>query len=297
MAEKVFLYGIGATKAGTTWLARCMRAHPDCALPPVKETHYFDVVDQGPNLWNVDQILRNREAARTALAETTTGEERAKAARRVVSIDQWLGLVAAGKADDATYESLMRARLRSHHRCVADITPSYALLKSATYARMAALNNGQTRFLMILRDPVDRLCSNLSMTVARRVSKGADEAAVLDELVGKIADGKVSDELARSDYARTLMRLERAVPEQKRMVLFFEELFQEDTMAQISDFIGLEVPLEVLEEKVNAGEGPALSDAKRALLAERLAPQYEDTMARFGRLPARWQANMSDVVN
>jgi hypothetical protein len=34
--------GIGATRAGTTWLDRNLRAHPDLFLPGAKELHYFD---------------------------------------------------------------------------------------------------------------------------------------------------------------------------------------------------------------------------------------------------------------
>jgi hypothetical protein len=34
--------GIGAQKAGTTWLYRNLLRHPDLYLPPTKEAHYFD---------------------------------------------------------------------------------------------------------------------------------------------------------------------------------------------------------------------------------------------------------------
>ena len=34
--------GIGAPKAGTTWLARCLAEHPDVFLVDTKETNFFD---------------------------------------------------------------------------------------------------------------------------------------------------------------------------------------------------------------------------------------------------------------
>jgi hypothetical protein len=34
--------GIGAQKAGTTWLGRNLEAHPEVWMPRVKEVHYFD---------------------------------------------------------------------------------------------------------------------------------------------------------------------------------------------------------------------------------------------------------------
>ena len=33
---------IGAQKAGTTWLARCLGEHPDVFIPEIKEIYYFD---------------------------------------------------------------------------------------------------------------------------------------------------------------------------------------------------------------------------------------------------------------
>ena len=34
--------GIGAQKAGTTWLSHNLQLHPEVWMPPVKELHYFD---------------------------------------------------------------------------------------------------------------------------------------------------------------------------------------------------------------------------------------------------------------
>ncbi len=34
---------IGAQKAGTTWLDRNLRTHPQIWVPPEKEIHYFDL--------------------------------------------------------------------------------------------------------------------------------------------------------------------------------------------------------------------------------------------------------------
>ncbi|AHY45759.1 Hypothetical Protein RradSPS_0476 [Rubrobacter radiotolerans] len=34
--------GIGAQKAGTTWLDRNLECHPGIWMPPRKEIHYFD---------------------------------------------------------------------------------------------------------------------------------------------------------------------------------------------------------------------------------------------------------------
>ena len=41
-ADAPHFIGIGAQKAGTTWLYRNLQEHPEVWLPPEKELHYFD---------------------------------------------------------------------------------------------------------------------------------------------------------------------------------------------------------------------------------------------------------------
>ena len=285
-----FLYGIGAAKAGTTWLAQSLRKHPQAALPPAKETHYFDSVAFGTSLWAVDQAIRVREKKRAALVDAPTVAARARARAWVEEQDRWLALIAAQRADDAGYEALMQRRAKDGVRVIADITPAYALLDGDTFGRMAALNDGNTRFLMILRDPVDRLWSNIAMTLARHNLKGRDANKARADVMGQVLSGDDnSPELARSDYAGTLTRLYAAVPESQRLVLFFEELFAPETLAQLAKFLGLSAPLQGPDRKVNATHGTQITPQERAQLAERLRPQYDDIQTRLGRLPARWQ--------
>ena len=44
MAEAAYFVGIGAAKAGTSWLADYLAGHPEVALSPIKELHYFDAM-------------------------------------------------------------------------------------------------------------------------------------------------------------------------------------------------------------------------------------------------------------
>ena len=37
--------GIGMERAGTSWLFTQLASHPDIWVPPLKEIHYFDVID------------------------------------------------------------------------------------------------------------------------------------------------------------------------------------------------------------------------------------------------------------
>jgi len=39
-----YFVGVGAQKAGTTWLHRQLQLHPQVGVPALKEFHYFDSV-------------------------------------------------------------------------------------------------------------------------------------------------------------------------------------------------------------------------------------------------------------
>lgn len=296
MNAPIFLYGVGAAKAGTTWLARVFRAHPELALPPVKEAHYFDALENPGSLWPVDQLVRARMISRDDLDEATDPAERRRLTRRVRMLDRWMGLLASQEQNDARYESLMQGLWRGQARVAADITPAYALLSVETLKRMAALNEGRTRFLMVLRDPIDRLWSNIRMTLARRAAMGQDEDALRNSLMGSVMGGEQREELARSDYAGALERLERAVPEEHRMVVFYEDLFQQETLDRISAFLGLSAPLSPLQDNFNTGARVDLRDDEQSALRKVLMPQYECVLSRFGSLPTRWQDNMIGSV-
>ncbi|MEL6620618.1 MAG: sulfotransferase [Pseudomonadota bacterium] len=290
-----FLYCIGAAKAGTTWLSRALRAHPQASLPPMKETHYFDSLENGTSIWALDQLIRVRTEARKALSAADDPAARKRATRRVEDMDRWIGLVGSQRRNDALYQKLMLRGAGEKARVVADITPAYATLKQASFERMAGLNDGDTRFLMILRDPVDRLWSNISMTLARRATKGVEPNAARTALMEEVQNG-TSPEMARSDYAGTLARLETAVPEDKRLVLFFEELFRPETLARLTDFMGFDSPLNGPDEKVNAGSGTRMTPQERSQLATLLRPQYEHIRNRMGWLPDRWQDTLQESM-
>lgn len=291
-----FLYCTGAAKAGTTWLSRALRSHGQASLPPLKETHYFDSLENGTSVWTMDQLIRTRTAVRAELSAASDEKARATKHRRVQEIDRWIGLVAAQRRNDALYEKLMMRAAGPKSRVVADVTPAYALLSEQTYARMAKLNGGDTRFLMILRDPVDRLWSNISMSVTRRTSNGADPTEARKAILNDVLAGPNNPERARSDYAKTLGRLDASVPAQQRMVLFFEDLFQTQTLTRLSEFLGLDTALQGPEEKVNAGGGVAITAEERAKLAAVLRPQYDMVQSRIGALPERWHDTMAHSV-
>ena len=79
MSDPVLLFGIGATKAGTSWLHRYLAGHPDCALRSIKELHFFDTAtDPDAHGWYLSDLDRKGEAlaAEIAAAPGAPGDAR-----------------------------------------------------------------------------------------------------------------------------------------------------------------------------------------------------------------------------
>ena len=155
------VFGLGATKAGTSWLYRYLDAHPDCAMPTPKELHYFDRAD---GVFDVDQ-RPDLEAKLETLPEDSA---RARAMRA------YFDLLSQPELSDAAYTHFVR-KLGGDKPVFGDITPSYGLVSGNMLKRMAGL--ADTRFVFLMRDPVARLWSNIRMQAKRRAKKtgGADQ--------------------------------------------------------------------------------------------------------------------------
>ncbi|HUG60462.1 MAG TPA: sulfotransferase, partial [Methylomirabilota bacterium] len=116
LSEKTFILGVGAQKAGTTWLHQYLDEHPEVFMSPIKELHYFDEKHCAELAPMTTQRFRKRLAAVTAKDKVRPAMVRALSAR------------IAMKSDDKAYERYFEERVKPQHRAFGEITPSYSLL-------------------------------------------------------------------------------------------------------------------------------------------------------------------------
>ncbi len=267
------LFGLGATKAGTSWLYRWLQGHPDARLRTVKELHYFDTLAGDRIARRVSELAEER----TALAAGNARPERLR------DIDELRALFA--DPSDAAYLDY----LGSGSGVAGDITPAYGLLSEAWLRRMDGL--GDARFLLILRDPVARLWSHVRMIAGRRDPSGAVTAERSARILRRTIRGEEDHIARRSDYRGILTRLFAAIPASRRLVLFFENLFSGDTVHAICDFLGItRVP--PLAGVVHGGRPLPMTPDQHRAARDWLAPQYEHVSQAMGRVPAAWTERM-----
>lgn len=276
---KTFVLGVGAQKAGTSWLYNYLLGHPRVFMSPLKELHFFNAI------WRPDIETREKTRERvlrmldqcTAAIHATAPDIDAKAAEQLRML---LDRYTVADRDDARYMELFAGRIGAHHTHFGEITPAYALLPADAYRRIAALHP-RIKVLFLMRDPIERIRSGLSMSL--RLGQIAPEA---------VAGGMELDRitLRRSRYEITLSNLRSAFTPDQLHVCFYEALFTREAIEGICAFLEIDCVEPDFALRVNDG-GPKLKFGQETVAALRslLDPTYRFCRAEFGdRVPAAW---------
>ena len=283
----VILFGLGAAKAGTTWLYRYLARHPDCAMPALKELHWFDTCETDRWTRAGDRLVAEAARREARLPTGDPGLDR-RLGRAVAGYRAYAAIVST-RGDDAAY----RAYLQGHGgRVTGDLTPAYGVVSEATLARMQAIAPG-TRFVFVMRDPLDRLWSNIRMIAARSGTVMARSAA---RILDRVLAGQDRTLANRCDYAGTLARTGRALDPARLFVAFYETLFTDAAMARMCAFLGIAPRPAPAGARVLAGERLEMTDDQRRRALDWLAPQYHAVAARPDVLPGRWKQNMEALA-
>ena len=280
------LFGIGATKAGTSWLYDYLRGHPECAMPRMKELHFFNSLSEKGHAWRL-KVLAGKHADLSAKLVGAPAPRQAALTLRLDEIERYMAIVRS--KDVEGYKAFLDG-VRGDKALVGDVTPAYALLPEDRLSEMSKMGPA-VRFIYLLRDPVDRLWSNIRMVAHRKSqANGRDVSRIANRLLDKVLSGDDKETFARSDYAGNIQRLSRAVPKSQVLIEFFETLFTPEAMTRVCDFLGIGYSEPAFAKTVHGGKASLKLDADRRAAARHfLQPQYDYVSARMGDVPARWQ--------
>lgn len=281
---------IGAQKAGTTWLSHYLKVHPDISVPEWKEHDYWNMVEGRPQ---PSRMLKRQAERRTqdgpmrrlgALLPFTLHAKRQKA------ITLALRAVEAPYPPYSAYADVIMENVTRKTRAAGEICPEYALLQSETYAKMSALSPN-VRFVFLMRDPVARFISGAQHTIRKSLGKAAETSEQVSEALRRFVNQPGSRHVALSRYDQTIQALEAAVPPSNILYVFFEELFNQEKVRSICDFLGISFVEGAVERRANSAGGKVVvTQEDRKLIAHALAPTYAFMRARYGdTLPKRWQ--------
>ncbi len=283
--QPTYLFGVGATKAGTTWLYRYLAGHPDCHLRSVKELHYFDALEGGFD--RQIKVNRDKAARQAERVATVAGEKAGQMRRSLADVRDWLAVLDRRCEDLPAYRAYLEAGLGSR-RLVGDITPAYAGLSADRLRGMAALA-ADVRFVYLLRDPVARFWSHVRMVAARSRAGKADLAAECARVFDRVLAGEPSEIAKRSDYKGTMQRLDAAVDPRRLLVMFMDHLISLPGVSRLCDFLGIGVLAANVAARVHEGAPLAMTPVQATRARDWLAPQYAYVAARFPDMPQGWR--------
>lgn len=287
----MFVFGIGAAKAGTTWLYRYLRAHRECHLRGHKELNYFDAIDKSMVRFQAERLAAEIRDLQARLPEMAP-EKQKQRFNDMLDMRDFHQVLMTCHADKNAYFRYMMGGL-GQQRLVADITPNYASLSTDMLSKMVGVAN-ETRFIYLMRDPVDRFWSNVRMQATAKVPVGSDIAEAAKVELADILSGQKSPIIQHSDYAEVLEKLDIAIPKDRRLAMFYEDLLTQDGIRRLCKFLGIKPVMVDFSLRANEGQSVKMTEDERAAVRRFLRPQYEAVASRFPVLPKAWQKTMAE---
>lgn len=287
MSDGGILFCAGATKAGTSWLFRALKDHPQTHFRSIKELHYFDAIDKDRL---ADQIARQERLCAAESNRMTMGQgDREHLMQRIVDRKVFIRLLQRGEDVNAYRAYLSEG---AGGRLVGDFTPAYGLLSVERLSMMARIMP-RVFFVYLLRDPVARLWSQIRQVAVMRDPSKMLTRARADRIFERTLKGNEGEITSRSDYEGAVSRLTQAAGDNLHVAIS-EEVTQEAGFHRLCLALGLaEYP--PLAATINQGQSLEMTDDQRARARDWLQPQYDFVARHLGALPPSWDGAMTRV--
>lgn len=288
---RVDFLGIGAQKAGTSWLWTVLHAEPRIWMAPKKELHYFDRALRYPStsILATDRFLDrllSRARHNRQFRDRCRTDVRNAISRRDWKLLRWFLRYYCGTCDDAWYLSLFH---QGSGRVCGEITPAYAILDREDVARIHRLLPS-LKIIFLLRNPIDRAWSRI------RFGWTQGELAALDDFAQIRAVIDRPGSKLRGDYLRTLDIWESYFPHEQVFIGFFDDIVEQPAklLRDVLSFLGLDpgsAPEARLRRNVGKSRESEMPLPVRRYLTEKYLPDLEKLSARFGGHAERWRAD------
>ncbi len=273
--------GIGAQKAGTTWLQRNLQAHPGIWMPQEKELHYFDEKTNERG-WVFSRLVGERPSDkrwRRQLASRFKGASNHRSRQALA----WDLRYFFGRPGDAWYASLFEG---GRGRLTGETTPDYAILDEETIAHVHGLMP-DAKIIFMLRNPVERPWSAMDMRLRIR---GQEVHEVKDRKFYRRFDNKGSR--LRTDYLRTIERWGAFYPADQVFIGFLEDVrfFPRELLSSLYSFLGVDPDFEppLPEKKIHGGSQDTIPTRFAVHLARAYRYEIRALNERFGGYASFW---------
>lgn len=264
MSEKTFILGLGAQKAGTSWLHAYLSAAPDADMGFTKEYHVWDF--RSP----LSAAVRLRLTPALLLHRSRL---------RIACFQRWPSL----------YFRYFQGLLKHGKTLTGDITPSYSCLAPddlrGIAARFAKLDI-RVKVVFLMRDPVDR-CWSAARMKSRRLERAGSHRAAESILRDHFRSGNYRFRTRYQDVLATIAA--SGIPPADVYHGFYEEMFSAAEIRRLSRFLGVRADPSFGERQIFSAasrESPPPDVARD--VARFYAETYDAVAAFFPRARSLW---------
>lgn len=265
--------GIGAHKAGTTWLYQMLAQNPSIWLPPIKEVHFFD---------KLGSTLEQKRVRATHFAQAASRLENSKRKKgspgdNAAKAAYLRGLAGDNFLSDEWYQSIFDYP-DAAGRVAGEITPAY--LDHATDALPKIRDMlPETKFVLLVREPLSRSLSQIRMAISR---------------VGNIPETKEDWEFyvhrlkqnVRGSYKTSIPLWRSFFGPDRLVILPFGRLKHDPAglLREVEDFIGAKhYDYESMTEQVHKTKDVEIPQWVRDRAEELVKPQQAYLIEAFGQ--------------
>jgi len=278
MANKqIFILGVGAQKAGSTWVWSYLKKFDTVSFPRPKEFHIFDAM--------LRPDLESRFALRHQVEHLSRG--RKQKLKEFVGLRDKRWLSTSDRVEMIRNPQLYVDFFKNYDPAayaVGETTPCYSILTAKNFQFIKELlePHFDLRVTLLLRDPVKRAFS--ASRHFKRMNEKAFPVAFSedeDENFETLMNTPFVQE--RQNYERLVKALDTVFTPEQIHIEFYERLFTPGAVQRITDFLGLPARKADFDQRINAA--PSRSKLSPELIArayELYAPTYNYCRTRFG---------------
>lgn len=274
--------GVGAMKAGTTWITEHLSSHPEIHFSYEKELSYFSYIhnNKESKFFLSDENRMNKINGFINIASTTNIDN-------MRDVMYWSCNYLSNPIDDHWY--INSFSFKGNKKFSADFSNLYAHLDVAGWNHIKSLTHN-LKVIYIMRNPIDRLWSHVKFQL---------------EIDGRLGDAKswtkeqlyeyanVEHILRNSEYTKIIKTLKNNLKDQQLLILFYEDIINNPVslLNDVEKFLNVEQRkycIDRLNEKVNASGNFKMPGFFYELFKEKLSHQV-DNLSEFNLIiPKSW---------
>lgn len=264
---RTFVLGVGAQKAGTSWLYKQLSQCPNFKPGWVKEYHIWDVREV--------PVLMGGQRKPWKIAS-------------LQQLDMYLM-----ENFSFWYFNHFRRLLSEESSLACDISPSYCALAPETFSKiMRGMRRRGVEFkcIFIMRDPVQRCLSAFNMN--RNRGDGRESVSMSEDVDTAFIRYVQSDHAKiRTEYERTIAALRAGLPPENYRILIYEEMFNSTQLKALQTYLGFAFAVEASEDRVFTTEyNTDVSAQAQAFCRNSFAATYDDVARDFPQVKKLWAA-------